>query len=930
MAVAIPDKRKLGPLPGLASTPMVSAPRDYTAAAVQNLGQAVQGLGKQVAIEQYDQNQTIQKAQVFEVASATDRFESEQRIKANEHVLNMQPGAPGLADSFSTGYQKSAADFIATQPEWLRPKLQAQLTGTETRLRESLLDKQNKEANRYALEQFDTDEARRVGEAAGSDDPAVVTATMEKSKAFIAANPHLTPVQKEAMLRETQDRFAKGYADRLQSDPARAKAVFAGAGNAAQGVSTDGQRAPSEDMPNGPPGSGGRARARSAIDRGANIKSYYETAHGLSPVQAAAVGGHAIQESGGQASGRVGDGGTAFGTFQWRNERFTALKRFANERGADWKDQKTQLDYAAWEGENGDAGARRAWKELKSATTVEEATKAWMHFERPQGYTPDNPSGGHGYAARLSNARSLLGAKGGGELDASSGGGAAAAQPVDRFATARTHYASLFPEARPETLNTLAERAVRGASQFDQEKRIGIADAMENAPAALQQSGMYTGYMPSRQDFSDAYGIQGETKFEEFQTTNETAKTVFDMQTMPNAEIQRTVEASQPTSTGEGAALEGKRSEAIQKAAASVLKARAADPSGYVMSAVPAVKQVWEGVEVGTPEYARAIRTTTEAQLALGIPATQVQPLPAAMAKSAVTMFKDETQAPEARLGSVVQSVFATKDEDQQQAIFRQLVKEGAPPEISAVLGAVKRGEPDAAQRLFTAMVSDPSKLPGVIRDKDALIDQQIETDLMAENQIGDIIYNLSSGSPDAQAKAQRDAPLIKKSVQLYVRDGKSLPDAVAATRRDLWGDVKLYPGQWGVNAMAVIPSSVDDAVLSHGIRNTVPSALRSVLQARAESRIATIDPKDIGVRNVTKQIAERAIDDVLDTSRIISLAPGRLGVSDERTGETYKNPDGKELSWTIEELLAAGKTAPTAAPLTRDKWDGVWGGVAP
>ncbi len=930
MAVAIPDKRKLGPLPGLASTPMVSAPRDYTAAAVQNLGQAVQGLGKQVAIEQYDQNQTVQKAQQYETLAAADRFESERKLAAKERVLNMQPGAPGLASTWQAEDAKVREEFITKQPEFMRPGLKLALTRSGTNLHEYIVGKQDEEANRYAGVQFDKDDSRRISEAMDAmreaKTPEEMRTVLESAKAGSAKwsdnVPQFTPIQKEALKDTLDRRYALALADRVQKDPEFAKRFYDEAKP---------QVGAAADMLSGQPLAG-----RPAEIKGGAPKAQFAQMFAASDERTGVPGlaAQIAQIESRQNPNAKNPSSSAAGLFQFIDStaRRYGLGDKMNPLEATEAFTKLTLDNKASLRKS--LGREPTGGELYLAHQqgAAGAAKILNGGDRPVeeivGAEAARLNGGAGLTA-AQFARKWTSKIDNGTMPVPGmDGGSASAAPAERpdtFGAVRTRFASLFPNAPAEVVTTLAERTISGVRQFDQEKRISIADAMENAPAALQQSGVYTGYMPSRQDFA-VFGVEGEKKYEEFQTTNETAKTVHDMQTMPNAEIQRTAEASQPTSTGENAALEGKRSEAIQKAAASVLKARAADPSGYVMSAVPAVKQAWEGVEIGTPEYARAIRTTTEAQLALGIPATQVQPLPAAMAKSAVTMFKDETQAAEARLGAVVQSVFATKDEDQQQAIFRQMVKEGAPPEISAVLGAVKRGEPDAAQRLFTAMTSDPTKLPGVIRDKDALIDQQIETDIMAENQIGDIIYNLSSGSPEAQAKAQRDAPLIKKSVQLYVRGGKSLPDAVAATRRDLWGDVKIYPGQWGVNAMAVVPSGVDDAVLSHGIMNTVPAALRSALQARAESRIGTIDPKDIGVRNVTKQIADRAIDDVIDTSRIISLAPGRLGVSDERTGEIYKSPDGKELSWTIEELLAAGKIAPASAPASLD----MWGGVAP
>ncbi|WAJ28031.1 phage tail tip lysozyme [Antarcticirhabdus aurantiaca] len=144
------------------------------------------------------------------------------------------------------------------------------------------------------------------------------------------------------------------------------------------------------------------------FERGQSIASYYRN-KGLSPVASAAIAGHFVQENGGRFTGRPGDSGTAFGAAQWREERFEGLQQFAAQRGTTWEDPQTQLDYVEWEGLNGDAGARRAWNELQNAKTLEDATEAMMHFERPQGYQPHSPRGGHGWDNRLRNAREILG-----------------------------------------------------------------------------------------------------------------------------------------------------------------------------------------------------------------------------------------------------------------------------------------------------------------------------------------------------------------------------------------------------------------------------------------------------------------------------------------------------------------------------------------
>lgn len=166
--------------------------------------------------------------------------------------------------------------------------------------------------------------------------------------------------------------------------------------------------------PNGSTGSTGATPSMAPWSSGHNdvVKSdmAYLTSKGLTPAQAAGVVGHGFAESGNNPVGRAGDNGRSNGYFQWDPARFGNLKAFAQQNGKDWRDRTTQLDFALTEAK----ADPRVWGALSKAQTVEDATNAWMHFERPQGYTPDNPQGGHNYAGRLAAARRSLALLGGG------------------------------------------------------------------------------------------------------------------------------------------------------------------------------------------------------------------------------------------------------------------------------------------------------------------------------------------------------------------------------------------------------------------------------------------------------------------------------------------------------------------------------------
>ena len=86
------------------------------------------------------------------------------------------------------------------------------------------------------------------------------------------------------------------------------------------------------------------------------------------------------------------NGGPSGGLAQWHdtdfngNGRFSALKRFAEARGTDWTDRKTQLDFLLYELKTGYKDVLDA---MNNASSVEEAVEIFLRgFEKPE-----NPEG---------------------------------------------------------------------------------------------------------------------------------------------------------------------------------------------------------------------------------------------------------------------------------------------------------------------------------------------------------------------------------------------------------------------------------------------------------------------------------------------------------------------------------------------------------
>lgn len=129
---------------------------------------------------------------------------------------------------------------------------------------------------------------------------------------------------------------------------------------------------------------------------------------GYTPVQAAAIVGGFMQESGPGLDPTIEDprGEGSIGIGQWRGPRRKRLKKFAADAGKPATDFETQLRFADYELKNHET---KAYAQLQNAKTVPEAAAAMIGYERPKGWTADAPQQGHGWSARLGNAMALVG-----------------------------------------------------------------------------------------------------------------------------------------------------------------------------------------------------------------------------------------------------------------------------------------------------------------------------------------------------------------------------------------------------------------------------------------------------------------------------------------------------------------------------------------
>lgn len=164
------------------------------------------------------------------------------------------------------------------------------------------------------------------------------------------------------------------------------------------------------------------------VELGTQIYNYF-VSKGLAPHQAAAIAGNMAWEGGGRTD-LVNPGDNvkhspgaphSIGIAQW-NDRSPALIEFARKQGinipaGDLRDAnyartvakgiplQTQLEFA-WNEMQGPE--KRAFDRISAGTDVNSAAAGAIGYHRPAGWTPDNPTAGHGYSERVALANQIM------------------------------------------------------------------------------------------------------------------------------------------------------------------------------------------------------------------------------------------------------------------------------------------------------------------------------------------------------------------------------------------------------------------------------------------------------------------------------------------------------------------------------------------
>lgn len=626
---------------------------------------------------------------------------------------------------------------------------------------------------------------------------------------------------------------------------------------------------------------------KAVSDRTAHAMGYFQS-RGYTKEQAAGIVGNLLAEStlntGARNGGDGADGSDSIGIAQWNSDRAKALKKFAAMNHADWRDFGIQLAFVEHELKTSEKAAGNA---LRSAKDVREATEAIIMYERPAG-SNNGARSAHNYAGRLKFAAQAAGQESNPDW-----------------------YKNISPEQRA----VIDQQAETGRNQRSVEKRAEIEVAATNAPVAILNTGSYTGNIPTAEDFFQAYGpVDGANRFNTFVASMQTSEQAYGMRTMSAADIERVVREAAPTSSGDDAALQQKRYDTLSSAAANTLKAREDDPALYARRAFPNVHAAWSNPNMTGEDYQNAIAASIAAQQQLGI--KNIKPIMKDTIDTLVTTYKDENLPEQDRISAVTQVLGSTADPAQKRMLFEQLVDAGLPEITEGAFEALSRGDSGAARRLFQAAMIDPSKLPGQAPHKPSEIDEAVQSQLMDEGKLGNIYYGLSDGTAENFVRAERDSKLIANSVNLRVRNGEDLDDAVEAVAKDLYGDVQVITGGWSVNAQVLAPADADSDLIVKGLVAVEPQ-VRDVLA----ERLAV--PADTNKKDGTKAILDTATTNYIDNvmaEGFFRNADGGYVFIDPYVGAAVSDRQGRPIIFQLPEPeVIQGQID---KPLTDDDFD--------
>lgn len=473
---------------------------------------------------------------------------------------------------------------------------------------------------------------------------------------------------------------------------------------------------------------------------------------GYAPAQAAGIVGNLVAESGLNSAARNRgdgrDGSDSIGIGQWNSERSRALQSFATARGKAVTDFQTQLEFVDQELTTSEGKAGEA---LRGAQDARSATSAFIGFERPAGWSPGNPEGGHNYRGRLRHAETIL---------ATYGGGQPPAEPKN------AKLASVLPPDMQQGLLNEAwqdyGQTIRDTQKKLQSDAADLTVKMTDDIASIENSGKGQDGLTADQVSS----VLGNERAREWQAERGRAQRVYEaldgIETLPASEVEQRLQSLEPRPGSQGYAADMATYQKAEKRAKAFLEARRADPA-LAVETFPSVKNAranaqYEGTEdkkTLTPDSAQAIvksRLAAQSQLGIADPMAVTRSEARVIGRQLRYIGEDDGVG----LNRFLSSLQRTYGEQTQAVLTSTLQHEGVNRDLSV-----------AAVSVLNKMVTDPQAVKAAA--------EVLGVNPQPTNQPVTVADNRPAAPPVKMPAVTYDAPDLRR---LY--EGRDNPDLVA------------------------------------------------------------------------------------------------------------------------------------------------------
>lgn len=223
----LPSRESLGPLPqtgrgGTIARIQPSVP-DVAVRSSAALARGTADLGRGIAIAGQALADHARKQDEFEAERKFQEFEWNQRLSLDSAMRNVQPGqARDFAETATNQYVESAKTFFKDVPDHLKPQYEAKLFRVERDLYGNATTFARNEQKRFSVNSIsETTEniyrpRARITPTENLDE---VTADFE---GLVRANPDLTPIEQDELIRKGKRAIALSHVDGLPPDQIKA------------------------------------------------------------------------------------------------------------------------------------------------------------------------------------------------------------------------------------------------------------------------------------------------------------------------------------------------------------------------------------------------------------------------------------------------------------------------------------------------------------------------------------------------------------------------------------------------------------------------------------------------------------------------------------------------------------------------------------